>query len=269
MKAHNFEANHRATLQPSKSRERTQAFTLVELLTVLVVVAILAITAVPALSRTNTRSTRVQCMNNLRRFTSATLAYGGDNQGQLPQLIGGSMPWDMPVYVASIFIGTAGSNNVISNGYGLTRDIMYDPAVPPQYNDDLWNWVPNQYRRIGYALTFPSTPSVIATNQNPSIFPQVTVIAGVSIPPPLAAKRVLIADATLSLPGQNSTDVTSRASYKYFSIQTGLVNGQSTSHLKAGMPDGGNAGMLDGHVEWHQFQEMIPRTQGPTPVFWW
>jgi hypothetical protein len=34
------------------------------------------------------------------------------------------------------------------------------------------------------------------------------------------------------------------------------------------MPAGDHAGFKDGHVEWHKFQVMTPRTDSAT-VFWW
>jgi prepilin-type processing-associated H-X9-DG protein len=37
------------------------------------------------------------------------------------------------------------------------------------------------------------------------------------------------------------------------------------------VPAGGNVGMLDSHVEWRKFQQMLPRTDPSSgaPVFWW
>jgi prepilin-type processing-associated H-X9-DG protein len=35
------------------------------------------------------------------------------------------------------------------------------------------------------------------------------------------------------------------------------------------MPAGGNQLMLDGHSEWHKFAQMVIRTDGSDPAFWW
>jgi prepilin-type processing-associated H-X9-DG protein len=89
------------------------------------------------------------------------------------------------------------------------------------------------------------------------------------MPPLLASRRVLLADATLSQPGQDNE--ANRAGYNYSSIASGFSQRLRTSHLDGFLPAGGNLAMVDGHVEWRVFSQMHVRTpQGSgTPVFWW
>ena len=92
---------------------------------------------------------------------------------------------------------------------------------------------------------------------------------------PPAADRVMVACVVMSDVGQN--DWSARNSYKWINIQGGLRNPDGTffqhrtSHLKRGsVPRGGNLGMLDGHVEWRPFQQMLPRTDASNvPCYWW
>jgi prepilin-type processing-associated H-X9-DG protein len=153
--------------------------------------------------------------------------------------------------------------------YGASRAALYCPANPGQNIDNLWNYVPNYYRIIGYSMTLSGGPSISGTNWNATLTPQPILYGPIIGPPALASQRVLVADATLSQSGQDNE--ASRSSYNYSSIQGSYAAPMRTSHLDRSLPAGGNLGMLDGHVEWRSFQAMHVRTpQGSgTPVFWW
>lgn len=86
----------------------------------------------------------------------------------------------------------------------------------------------------------------------------------VTYPPPPLTDRVLMADATMSSPGQ--TSINNRAANSYVGIMGGYKKLHRTSHV-----NGGNLGMLGGHVEWRKFINMHPRTAvgSEDPVFWW
>src|ERR1043166_181696 len=122
---------------------------------------------------------------------------------------------------------------------------------------------------IGYAQTFPGTASLAPTNQNPSIIPTAITdpATKLSYPPPPPTERVLMADATISKPGQSS--VINRAANSYTGVQGGFAKLHRTSHMDGRLPSGGNVGMLDGHIEWRKFQQMYPRTSigSGSPVF--
>lgn len=74
---------------------RAAGFTLLELLVVLVVLVVLALILAPALAGSRVNSKSAQCLNNLRRLTSAWQMYATDNIDQLPgKLVANNMTWD-------------------------------------------------------------------------------------------------------------------------------------------------------------------------------
>jgi prepilin-type N-terminal cleavage/methylation domain-containing protein len=248
----------------SPASARRVGFTLIELLIVIAIIAILAAMLLPALSKAKVKAIRTKCLSNLKQFTLATHMYGAENHEKLPPMTDGNWAWDLPWSVADFMMQS-----------GATRDVMYCPAFPDQNNDTLWNFVPppndKPFRVIGYAMTFPNTASITASNQNFSLIPQTfQVDATTTYPAPFPTDRVLVADATISHPGQAND--ANRGANTYVNIQGGWAKLHRTSHLvNASYPSGGDVGMLDGHVEWRNFRDMHPRTDpaSPSPVFWW
>jgi prepilin-type N-terminal cleavage/methylation domain-containing protein len=242
----------------------SRAFTLIELLVVISIISILAALLLPALARAREKSIRIQCLNNLKQCGIAMHIYAGDYKDKLPAWSGvGNWAWDMPQYVTDLMLSS-----------GTQRHVMYDPGFPAQDNDELWNFSLNAdptkgFRVIGYAMTFPGTATLTATNENPSIIPQAIKYVTIMLPAPSPADRVLMACATVSKPGQ--ANLSNRRANSYTGVQGGWSKLHQAAHLNSGIPTGGNLVMLDGHGQWRKFPAMVPRTDpgSGSPVFWW
>jgi len=238
------------------------AFTLVELLVVIAVIGILAALLLPTLARSKERAKRIQCLNNLRQVNLSLRLYADSNNEKFPQVTSGRWAWDVPWKVADFMVES-----------GASQRVFYcpDSGLLAQDNWNLWNYDTNVYRVVGYAMTFPGTATVLVTNQNPSLIPQsmTDTNKGITYPPQSPSERVLMADATISQP--HDADEIHRWLNTYVNVKGGYPKVHRTAHMQGTLPAGGNLGMLDGHMEWRKFPQMLVRTDptSPNPVFWW
>ena len=238
---------------------KDRAFTIIELLVIAAVIALLIVIRIPAMARATNQNKRAQCSSNLRQFTLAMHIYANENEDRLPAYIG-YWAWDVSLETGT-FVESTGSK----------WTVMYCPGTAPgfseQDNSYLYNY--GGYRVLGYANTFPGNTSLLTSDINPTLTPRSILLAfGVKVVP-AASQRVLLADASVSQPGQNISSV--RYTYSYTSIQSGYPKQHFSSHLTGPYPAGGNVGMADGHVEWRKFDDMSPRSDAfsTSPVFWW
>ena len=273
-----------------------RGFKLIELRVVIAIIAILAAMLLPALSKAKIQAIKTQSLNNEKQQIVALEMYAGENKDYLPDGTNGAWAWDMDPYLA---------NQMIS--YGTTPWTWYDPGTGPKFGPTdwfgstpygnvpggepcLWCFGGTPYpdpgalptdgiRVIGYAQTFYGTANyggVYATNTNKKLSETSTPgtfenPGGVPIGP--ISKRVLVACATLNNTG-NSDVLSEMFTYNWINVDGGyMYNGAPKGHISAHMktatvPEGAHVGMLDGHVEWKPFNQMINRLAG-SPYFYY
>ena len=213
---------------------RRSGFTLIELLVVIAVIAILAAMLLPALARAKLSAKQVQCMNNVRNWTQATLMYAHENRDLLPVRGPEAAAFGYPN-----ILGTAFRASLQGLGLGKTSSFCPEGAVPVQGQELLYNGYGGSsgYTYFGGGLEGSGVrrPLSLRDVQDEAGRPSV-VFADVN--------RFWAPDKPLhtnhAAPGKPIARV---------DIELGFF-------LRVGIPRGVNISYLDGHVEWRRFDSL-------------
>ena len=249
---------------------------MIELLVVIAIIAILASLLLPALAKAKARAKRTLCMNDQHQQVLSLVLYANDYKDNFPDNSGGDWAWDMPVGVSGFL-----TNN------GAPQKTWYDPGTEPIFTDEdnqaLWTYTPG-YRVVGYAMTFPNTASyaddglwLFSTNLNDKYSSSMITDKATGLSYPIhTATHALVACAHMNQLGLSTTPVI-ESSYTgpggWTDIDGGYAKHHISAHMNGPVPLGGNVGMLDGHVSWVPFSQMLPRCGsggiGGAPFFYY
>lgn len=222
----------------------SRGFTLVELLVVISIIALLVAVLLPALGRAREASRRVICGNNVKQFVLAVHVYSNDEDNRPPNANPnyGSGP---SYYGRYIFVNTR--RYLLATEYGLESVEAWMCPSGLDERNRAWRTHKQKWPRL----------NGVSYDNNQSVSPYGYLIGGVhdgrkGIPNQVGFKALLYLD--------NAEEPTQRIVWwdaiKPDGAQTaGLTNSWTSAnnhHNGAFASEGGNYGMVDGHVEWRQ-----------------
>ncbi len=222
-------------LHSGAGAERRRAFTLIELLIVVAIIAILAAMLLPALNRTKMVAKQVQCMNNLRNWTLASLMYAGENAGWLP-----ARELAAPALYAPNVVGAAFRGQIEPYGLKETSNFCPEGAVRPQDQSQCYPMYGGSMGYMYYAYLVgsagPRTPQKINDTQDQNGRPSL-LFADIN--------RMWSPTDPLHTNHRNPSKPVTVIPTEFLWLQ-----------LYCGIPRGLNNAYLDGHVEWIRFEQL-------------
>jgi type II secretory pathway pseudopilin PulG len=240
-------------------------------LVVIAIIGILAALLLPALSNARRMAYKASCAANMRNFGQAWIMFAQDHDGKVSIIApsgGGGWLWDI----------NASTRDDLVAHYGLTRNSAYDPSNPGHNIDAFWNCAACGGASVGYWMIIQrvdaTTGDPITTgswggstmiNYGPSDPKYKFCYDIISSSDPTQSRQVqlMMCDSILSDNVPNFVNVTS------------TVEGTlQSSHLGPdSKPIGSNECFTDGHVEWHNWDELkrrfSPGGGDASRFMWW
>jgi prepilin-type processing-associated H-X9-DG protein len=218
----------------------------------------------PALRKAKNLAIRAYCANNIKQVILALCAYATDNSDSFPyHEVGGTGYWLWG-------LDNKATDQIMK--YGPKRDSFYCPANTQQktFKHIYWEeWAPGHEHIIGYFSLWDNSPpnnrAWQPQGKGNKRFP-------VKVSDSRASETELFVDVTFS----NEIEYhPPKFPYGNF-VKCGggmlpLGTYDTANHvLSESKAEGGNMGMVDGHVEWRPFSEMERRSlQEMFPTHWW